>query len=104
MRHAFASIEGMRLHWAELGDATATVPVVLLHGMLDAHLTWRTVASTLAVDRRVLMPDLPGCGWSERPDASYSNALRESGGWSWSPLEASAAASGSGCASLPFHG
>jgi pimeloyl-ACP methyl ester carboxylesterase len=71
VRHAFASIEGMRLHWAELGDATATVPVVLLHGMLDAHLTWRTVASTLAVDRRVLMPDLPGCGWSERPDASY---------------------------------
>ena len=70
-RHSFASIDGMRLHWAELGDATDTVPVVLLHGILDAHLTWKLVGGALAIDRRVLMPDLPGCGLSERPDASY---------------------------------
>ena len=70
-RHSFASIDGMRLHWAELGDATDTAPVVLLHGILDAHLTWKVVAAALAADRRVLMPDLLGCGWSERPDASY---------------------------------
>jgi pimeloyl-ACP methyl ester carboxylesterase len=70
-RHSYASIDGMRLHWAELGDAADTVPVVLLHGMLDAHLTWKVVGAALATDRRVLMPDLPGCGLSERPDASY---------------------------------
>jgi len=70
-RHSFVSIDGMRLHWAELGDATDTVPVVLLHGILDAHLTWRLVGGALASDRRVLMPDLLGCGLSERPDASY---------------------------------
>ncbi len=70
-RHSFASIDGMRLHWAELGDATDTVPVVLLHGILDSHLTWKPVARALATDRRVLMPDLLGCGLSERPDASY---------------------------------
>jgi len=61
----------MRLHWAELGNANDTTPVVLLHGILDAHLTWNLVAGALATDRRVLMPDLLGCGWSERPDASY---------------------------------
>ena len=71
-RHSFVSIDGMRLHWAELGEATDRVPVVLLHGILDAHLTWRLVGSALASDRRVLMPDLPGCGLSERPDASYA--------------------------------
>jgi pimeloyl-ACP methyl ester carboxylesterase len=70
-RHSFVSIDGMRLHWAELGDATDKVPVVLLHGILDAHLTWKPVGSALATDRRVLMPDLVGCGLSERPDASY---------------------------------
>lgn len=70
-RHSFESIDGMRLHWAELGEATDKVPVVLLHGILDAHLTWRLVGAALARDRRVLMPDLPGCGLSERPDASY---------------------------------
>jgi pimeloyl-ACP methyl ester carboxylesterase len=70
-RHSFVSIDGMRLHWAELGDATDKVPVVLLHGILDSHLTWKPVGSALATDRRVLMPDLVGCGLSERPDASY---------------------------------
>ena len=39
-RHSFVSIDGMRLHWAELGDATDKAPVVLLNGILDAHLTW----------------------------------------------------------------
>ncbi len=73
-RHSFMSIDGMRLHWAELGDATGTVPVVLLHGILDAHLTWKPVARALAMDRRVLMPDLLGCGLSDRPDASYALA------------------------------
>jgi len=70
-RHSFVSIDGMRLHWAELGEATDTAPVVLLHGILDAHLTWKPVGRALATDRRVLMPDLLGCGLSERPDASY---------------------------------
>ncbi len=70
-RHSFVSIDGMRLHWAEVGDATDKAPVVLLHGILDAHLTWKVVGSALATDRRVLMPDLVGCGLSDRPDASY---------------------------------
>ncbi len=70
-RHFFVSIDGLRLHWAEMGGATDNAPVVLLHGMLDAHLTWKVIGHALATDRRVLMPDLVGCGLSERPDASY---------------------------------
>jgi pimeloyl-ACP methyl ester carboxylesterase len=70
-RHSFVSVHGMRLHWAEMGEANQRVPVVLLHGLNDSYLTWRRVAPELAVDRRVLMPDLPGYGLSERPDASY---------------------------------
>ena len=70
-RHSFASVEGTRLHWAELGEASDLAPVVLLHGLNDSHLTWKRVARALAVDRRVLMPDLPGYGLSERSDASY---------------------------------
>src|SRR5689334_17757516 len=70
-RHAFVSVEGMRLHWAELGETTERAPVVLLHGLNDSYLTWKRVAPALALDRRVLMPDLPGYGLSDRPDASY---------------------------------
>ncbi len=47
------------------------MPVVLLHGLNDSHLTWSRVTPDLARDRRVLTPDLPGYGLSERPNASY---------------------------------
>lgn len=47
-------------------------PVVLLHGLSDSHRTWRNILPALARTRRVLTPDLPGCGLSDRPDACYS--------------------------------
>ncbi|MFW6067022.1 MAG: alpha/beta fold hydrolase [Myxococcota bacterium] len=72
MRHRFATVDGVDLHWAELGSPSAHAPLVLLHGMADSHLTWRKVAEPLARDRLVLMPDLPGFGLSGRPDASYA--------------------------------
>ncbi len=70
-RHSFVSVEGMRIHWAEIGEESRRVPVVLLHGLNDSYLTWKRAAPALAADRRVLMPDLPGYGLSERPNASY---------------------------------
>lgn len=47
-------------------------PLVLLHGLNDSHRSWRAVLPALAETRRVLIPDLPGCGLSGRPDASYA--------------------------------
>jgi pimeloyl-ACP methyl ester carboxylesterase len=47
-------------------------PLVLLHGLNDSHRSWRGILPALAKTRRVLVPDLPGCGLSGRPDASYS--------------------------------
>jgi len=70
-RHRFARVEGVRLHWAELGDSPGQPPLVLLHGLNDCYRTWKRLAPRLARDRRVLMPDLPGHGLSARPDASY---------------------------------
>jgi pimeloyl-ACP methyl ester carboxylesterase len=72
LRHHFVEIDGVDLHWAELGEHDGRTPLVLIHGLADSHLTWRAVAGELAADRRVLMPDLPGCGLSGRPDASYA--------------------------------
>jgi pimeloyl-ACP methyl ester carboxylesterase len=70
-RHHFAQIDGVRLHWAELGESTSKPPLVLLHGLNDCYRSWLELAARLAVDRRVLVPDLPGHGLSGRPDASY---------------------------------
>lgn len=71
VRHSFASVAGVTIHWAEVGEETGATPVVMLHGLQDSHLTWRRIALSLARDRRVLMPDLPGHGLSERPDVAY---------------------------------
>ncbi|HVH41966.1 MAG TPA: alpha/beta fold hydrolase [Labilithrix sp.] len=70
-RHIHAQVDGVRLHWAELRAGGDGVPLVLLHGLYDSHRTWDFVAPELARDRAVLMPDLPGHGLSDRPDASY---------------------------------
>lgn len=65
-------VEGTQLHWAELGERNGAPPLLLLHGLYDSHRTWKLVAGHLAADRLVLMPDLPGHGLSDRPDASYA--------------------------------
>lgn len=71
VQHGFAEATGITIHWAEAGRDTGAPPLVLLHGLHDSHLTWRRVAMMLSRNRRVLMPDLPGHGMSDRPDAAY---------------------------------
>lgn len=57
--------------WGELGRGA---PLVLLHGLLDTHRTWRRLAPLLAPRFRVLMPDLGGHGESGRPNSPYTLA------------------------------
>ena len=72
LRHAFTSTGALRLHWTELGEDSHRTPIVLLHGLNDSHVRWKRVAPAFAVDRRVLMLDLPGFGLSDRPMATYT--------------------------------
>ena len=64
----------MTLHWLEYGHQGTRPPVVLLHGLNDAHLTWWQIAPELGRDRRVFALDLPGHGLSDRPDVDYTLA------------------------------
>jgi pimeloyl-ACP methyl ester carboxylesterase len=66
---AETSVLGTTIFHEEAGEGR---PLVLLHWLNDSHRTWRRVLPELARTRRVLMPDLPGCGLSGRPDACYS--------------------------------
>jgi pimeloyl-ACP methyl ester carboxylesterase len=61
-------IDGVLLHWTETGAGS---PLLILHGLADSQHTWGAVTSALAQRYRVLCLDLPGCGRSGRPDASY---------------------------------
>ena len=58
---------GVRVHVAALGPATAP-PVLAVHGWPQHWWAWREVATRLATDHRVLMPDLRGFGWSGFPE------------------------------------
>lgn len=50
-------------------------PVILLHGFPQTGHCWREVAGRLAKRYRVIVPDLPGFGRSERPPAFDARAV-----------------------------
>jgi pimeloyl-ACP methyl ester carboxylesterase/putative sterol carrier protein len=47
-------------------------PMILLHGLGATKITWAPVLTRLAQSRRIVVPDLPGHGQSEKPRGDYS--------------------------------
>jgi pimeloyl-ACP methyl ester carboxylesterase len=58
-------VAGTRTMVRTLGEGD--VPLVMLHGVLSEGASWEPVAARLAVDRRVVLPDLPLHGRTEVP-------------------------------------
>lgn len=79
--------EGFRLAQLEVGEVSLRVchggcgpPLVLLHGYPQTHMMWGQVATELAEDFTVVVPDLRGYGDSSKPAAvpdheSYSKRV-----------------------------
>ncbi|PSJ40570.1 alpha/beta fold hydrolase [Allosphingosinicella deserti] len=69
-RHDFTARDGVRLNYAELGEAGAR-PVILIHGLFsDAETNWLKfghAAKIAARGYRVIMPDLRAHGLSDKP-------------------------------------
>jgi len=66
----------MSVHYRELGDGP---PLLLVHGLMTSSYSFRYVYAPLAKRWRVIAPDLPGAGRSDKPRApSYGpEALAE---------------------------
>jgi pimeloyl-ACP methyl ester carboxylesterase len=64
-------VGGCRVHHVDAGPREAPA-VVLLHGIVATHRYFRANLDALAARHRVLAPDLPGSGRSDKPDAAYS--------------------------------
>jgi pimeloyl-ACP methyl ester carboxylesterase len=63
-------VEGMQIFVQQRGAGDT---VVLLHGYPTSSFDWRGIAERLATDHRVIAPDFPGFGLSDKPEAySYS--------------------------------
>ena len=64
VEHRFVEAGGVRLHVAEAG---AGAPLLLVHGWPQHWYEWRGLVAELAGERRLIMPDLRGFGWSDVP-------------------------------------
>jgi len=47
---------------------------LLLHGYSETHVMWHRVAPALAQRYSLVIPDLPGYGWSAAPEADHTHA------------------------------
>jgi haloalkane dehalogenase len=69
-------VDSRRLAYRELGSGPA---VLLLHGWPTSSLLWRQIMPAIARHSRVIAPDLPGFGASDKPlDQRYTFAFFES--------------------------
>jgi pimeloyl-ACP methyl ester carboxylesterase len=57
-------VDGLKIGYRELGDGP---PVLLLHGWPTSSYLWRDVMPAIARANRVIAPDLPGFGVSDKP-------------------------------------
>jgi pimeloyl-ACP methyl ester carboxylesterase len=65
VRHGFAEVNGVRLHYAEAGSGPM---VVLLHGFPDYWHTWRhQMPMLVAAGFHVVAPDMRGYNLSDKP-------------------------------------
>jgi pimeloyl-ACP methyl ester carboxylesterase len=61
-----------RVHVREMGQGP---PLFLLHGLMTTGYSWRWLVGRLAPRFRLVVPDMPGCGRSDKPrDARYDPA------------------------------
>jgi pimeloyl-ACP methyl ester carboxylesterase len=63
------TVEGQRIAYLDRGTGPA---VVLIHGFGGSMWQWEHQQSALAQHFRVITPDLPGSGLSDKPDIAYT--------------------------------
>ena len=63
------TVRGSRIAYLDAGGGP---PVILIHGFGGSMWQWEYQQTTLAPHYRVLTPDLPGSGLSDKPDIDYT--------------------------------
>src|SRR3989442_7468287 len=64
-KHELVSVDGVRLHYVRQGAGS---PVLLLHGWPGFWYEWAPVIPPLAAHHDVIVPDLRGFAYSDKPD------------------------------------
>lgn len=73
------TVQGLRLRYIDVRpeEGEEDLPVLLIHGHSSRLEEYEELVPHLAKRRRVLVPDLPGSGYSDKPDRRYDLALFE---------------------------
>jgi len=66
--HRTAVVNGINIHYVTQGQGT---PVILLHGWPEFWYAWRKQIPVLAEQFEVIVPDLRGFGYSDKPLTGY---------------------------------
>jgi len=80
VRHAFADVNGLRMHYVEAGPParTGVPPIVLLHGFPEMWWSWRyQIRALTAAGYRVIAPDLRGYNETEARGPYDLDTLRD---------------------------
>ena len=73
---ALPALGGLRLRYADEGPRHAPLTWLCLHGAPGWSLLWRDMAAVwLAAGHRVIAPDLPGFGMSDKPKKTAAHTL-----------------------------
>jgi pimeloyl-ACP methyl ester carboxylesterase len=70
MQKKFVNIEGNKIRYLEAGDSTETL--VLIHGLGASAERWEYVAPDFKEHFRLVVPDLVGYGYSDKPLVDYT--------------------------------
>jgi pimeloyl-ACP methyl ester carboxylesterase len=73
IRHGYAQLDGVRLHYAESGNGNDLV--LLLHGFPEFWYSWRHQLSSLGKHFHVVAPDMRGYNLSDKPSLVVEYSL-----------------------------
>lgn len=74
-RGSIQQLGGIDCFIVDLGDPAAETAIVWLHGFPSSSLDWHGVVDRMGGDRRMLLMDFPGFGFSAKPLSGYSYSL-----------------------------
>ena len=68
----WVTIGGTEVHYFDFRSHGTQTPVVWIHGYSGAAFETVYIQDAFSPDRRLIAPDLPGSGYSEKPDIDYT--------------------------------
>ncbi|MFP4363504.1 MAG: alpha/beta fold hydrolase [Spirochaetia bacterium] len=68
----FADADGTSIHYLDIGSRDSSLILLYLHGYNSCNIAATYFLEYFDDDIRIIIPDLPGCGYSDKPNIEYT--------------------------------